>query len=435
MNIKSNVEGAQVSVKTDSFGNEIDPVVGFARGNIIRSSTDEGARLRHGQAVAASRVIEHGSESIGIFTGNQRDYLVKATDLDTYCEEWVGPGLSSTRLNKLAIEHMGGDEETDSVAIFNRTSAAIVSVIASCSGGRTVVSIVPPGGRSHASVVRGAKLAGVPLVEVQGSADWRSVLQANEPRLVVVTTVTSSLELLSDNITLSVVDYVKQFGSRVFLDEAYGARLRPVLHSGIKSLKTGADLAVTNCDKAGLPGPRAGILVGAKDMIGAAAAKGAEYGMEARAPISAGVMRSLQSYDPQHLIDEAKAGKALAADLIKLLGDCVQVSDLGPMVHEDDILRIILKRAGIESDKAPVVPCEATSALGMILLRDYGILTVNTHGQPGARVSVRLKPSGDAIRRVGGQEAIIKSFDESLTKVAAIIHDSAAMIDLILGGK
>lgn len=435
MKIKSNVEDVPVSVKTDSFGNEIDPVVGFARGKIIRSSKDEGARLRHGQAVAANRVIKHGTESIGIFTGNQRDYLVKASDLDTYCEEWIGPGLSSTPLNKLAIDHLGGSQETDSVAIFNRTSAAIVSVIASCAGDRTVVSIVPPGGRSHASVIRGAKLAGVPLVEVQGTADWRSALQANEPRLVVVTTVTSSLELLSDNITLSVVDYAKQFGARVFLDEAYGARLRPVLHNGILSLKTGADLAVTNCDKAGLPGPRAGILVGARDMIGAAAAKGAEYGMEARAPVSAGVMRSLQSYDPQHLIDEAKAGKALAAELIKLLGSCVQISDLGPMVHEDEILRIILKRAETKPEKSPVVPCEATSALGMILLRDYGILTVNTHGQPGARVSVRLKPSGDAIQRVGGQELILKAFDESLTKVAHIIHDYQAMSDLILGGE
>jgi len=435
MNSKVKVKGVPVTSNTDSFGNAIDPVVGFARGNIIRSSTDEGARLRHGQSVAANRVMEKGAESIGIFTGNQRDYLVKASDLETYCEEWVGPGLSATRLNKLAIEHMGGDLETDSVAIFNRTSAAIVSVIASCSGSRTVVSIVPPGGRSHASVVRGAKLAGVPLIEVQGVADWRSAIDAHQPHLVVVTTVTSSLEILSDNITLQVVDYCKKFKSRVFLDEAYGARLRPVLHGGIQSLKTGADLAVTNCDKAGLPGPRAGILVGAKDMIGAAAAKGAEYGMEARAPISAGVMRSLQSYDPEHLRAEAKAGKALAAELIKLLGNCVQVSDLGPMVHEDEILRIILKRADIDFDKAPVVPCEATSALGMILLRDFGILTVNTHGQPGARVSVRLKPSGDAIARVGGQAEIIKAFDAALTKVASVINDSAAMSALILGGK
>lgn len=69
----------------------------------------------------------------------------------------------------------------------------------------------------------------------------------------------------------------------------------------------------------------------------------------------------------------------------------------------------------------------------MVLLRDYGILTVNTHGQPGARVSLRLKPASNAIERVGGSDAIMAAVDESLNKVAALIHDKAALAELILG--
>ena len=420
------------AVPRDSFGFVIDPVVSFARGDIIRSSTDESRRLRHGQAVAAKRVRELGADSIGIFTGNQRDFLVKPEDLNTACEEWVGPGLVAERLIELAIGHLGGGEG-DSVATFNRTSAAIVSVIAAHAANKPVISVVPPGGRSHASVNRGAKLAGVNAIEIQGDAQWHAAIELNRPALVVVTTVTSSLERLDDDITQAVVSHCRRNNIIVFLDEAYGARLRTVLHRGIKSLAFGADLAVTNCDKAGLPGPRAGILAGKKQLVAAAAAKGAEYGMEARAPITAGVVRSLEHYNPAHLLQESEAGKALAGRLKKLLGDCVKTSDLGPMVHEDEVLGIILKRAGVEQEANTIVPCEATAALGMVLLRDYGILTVNTHGQPGARVSLRLKPASDAIKRVGGSDAIMTAVDESLNKVAVLIHDKAALAELILG--
>src|ERR1700712_3665697 len=83
------------AIKADSFGNAIDPTVGFARGTIIRSSIDEALRLRHGQAIAARRVKLFGAESIGVFTGNQRDFPIHADDITTLCEEWVGPGLAA----------------------------------------------------------------------------------------------------------------------------------------------------------------------------------------------------------------------------------------------------------------------------------------------------------------------------------------------------
>ncbi|RPD95943.1 selenocysteine synthase [Candidatus Pantoea deserta] len=430
--MKHTINEGDHAAARDSFGFMIDPVVSFARGNIIRSSVDEGRRLRHGQTVAAKRIREQGVDSIGIFTGNQRDYLVTPEDLSTTCEEWVGPGLVAERLSELALAHLGGGEG-DAVTIFNRTSAAIVSVIAALAADKPVISVVPPGGRSHASVNRGAKLAGVRVIEMQGDAQWQAAIELHRPALVVVTTVTSSLERMGDAITQSIVSHCRRSGNIVFLDEAYGARLRTILHGGKRSLEFGADLAVTNCDKAGLPGPRAGILAGKKMYVAAASAKGAEYGMEARAPIIAGVVRSLEHYDPTHLRQESEAGKALAAGLHALLGDCVQTSDLGPMVHEDYVLDIILRRAGIAASDNHIVPAEATAALGMILLRDYGILTVNTHGQPGARVSLRLKPAASAIARVGGSVAIMRAIDESLDKVAAIIGDTDAMADIILG--
>lgn len=423
----------QQKTTTDSFGNPLDPIVGFARGRIIQSSVDEARRLRQGQKVAADRVRKLGPESIGVFTGNQREFPLKVEDLNTHCEEWVGPGLFAEELRESAIAHMGG-LPTDGVAAVNRTSAGIIATIAALADGKGVVSVVPPGGRSHASVIRGCGIARVDLHEVQGDKDWAAAIEQNKPALVVISTVTSSLEFLDDAVAMDVAGVAKASGAKVLLDEAYGARMRPVLRSGVLSLKLGGDLAITNCDKAGLSGPRSGLLVGRPELVTRVSAKASEFGMEARAPIAASALRSIQRFSPQDLIDEAHAGQKLAHALRERLGsELVAVSDLGPMIEEDLALKEVFRRAGLATTNAGVTPAEVTSALGVVLLRDYGILTVNTHGQPGARVSVRLKPTHGAIERVGGMARVIDAMDASFTEVARCVGRPEDLAKLILG--
>lgn len=417
-------------VKADRFGNPIDAVVGYARGAIIDSSIAEGRRLRHGQAVAAERVRTDGPDAVAVYTGNQRDLPLRVEDLATYAEEWVGPGLFAEELRQVAIAHLGGRED-DAVATFNRTTAGIIATIGAFAEGRPIVSVVPAGARSHASLPRGAKLAGVTCIEADLDEDWRGIIRTNEPLLVVVTTVTSSLERLEDEETISVVEFARSEGAITLLDEAYGARLRTVLHNGRPSLHLGADLTITNCDKAGLAGPRAGILVGRPVLVAAASAKASEVGAEARAPIAAGALRSLQGFDPQDLITESASGQQISDALEARLGAVVERSDLGPMIHEDDIHAIVLQRLGKVT--STLVPAETTSALGAILLRDFGILTVNTHGQPGARVSLRLKPTLDALRRTGGPLQVAEAVDISLNTLTAHFDDTDAISALIFG--
>lgn len=418
---------------TDSFGNSLDPVVGFARGKIIQSSVDEARRLHQGQRVAAERVRRLGPESIGVFTGNQREFPLRPEDLNTNCEEWVGPGLFADELRRVAIAHMGG-RSTDGVAAINRTSAGIIATIAALAGGRPVISVVPPGGRSHASVIRGSGIAKVELTEVQGNKDWRAAIEEHQPALVVVTTVTSSLEFLDDAVSIEVAAFAKGRGAVVLFDEAYGARMRPILRGGTLSLDLGGDLSITNCDKAGLSGPRSGLLVGRPTLVTRVSAKAAEFGMEARAPIAASALRSIERFSPNDLIEEAESGQQLGRALRYRLGsELVAISDLGPMIDEDLALKDVFRRAGREPAHTEIVPCEITSALGMVLLRDHGILTVNTHGQPGARVSVRLKPTHGAIARVGGIDAVANAMVASLNEVARCIGDRGALSELILG--
>ncbi len=419
--------------KTDAFGNPVDPVVGFARGTIIKSSTEEALRLKNGQKVAAERVRRLGPESIGIFTGNQRDFPIKVEDLNTNCEEWVGPGLYAEELRQIGIRHMGGRPD-DGVAVFNRSSAGIIAVIAALSVGRPVVSVVPPRGRSHASVIRGSAIAGVTLTEVQGDLDWKAPIVDHKPALVIITTVTSSLEFLDDATAMKVAEFAKAQGATVFLDEAYGARMRPVLKGGVLSLALGGDLSITNCDKAGLSGPRSGVLVGRAVLVTRALGKGSEFGMEARAPIAASAFRSLERYSPADLQEESASGISLGkACQTKLGSEIVEVSDLGPMIDENVAFHEVFRRANLEVGKTRLVPCEITSAVGLVLLRDFGILTVNTHGQPGARVSIRLKPTHGAIARVGGVERVVNALDAALGHVAERVGNPDAIAKLILG--
>lgn len=416
-------------MSTDRFGNPIDPSVGFARGPLLRSSADEIRRLRRAQAVAADVAARRGVDGIGVFTGNPRYFPVKPDDLDTYCEEWIGPGLFADELTKSAIEHFGGGE---TAAVTNRTSAGIIAAVLAHHAGRPVVSVAPDGDRCHASLVRGCKLAGAALVEVGASEDPAPAIAEHRPALLVVTTVTSALGRVPDDATRAATAAGKAAGAVVFLDEAYGARLRPVLHGGAKSLTFDADFAITNADKAGLSGPRAGVLCGAAAPVLATLAKASELGQEARAPIAVGAMRSLQKFDPQDLRAEARDGQSIADMLAARFGEAIVTrSDLGPMIGEEDVLSLMLARRGL--DHAPIAPAEATAAMGMILLRDNGVLTVNTHGAPGGRVSFRLKPTAGALATVGGAEALADAMERALDLVAGKLDDERYLSSLLFG--
>jgi L-seryl-tRNA(Ser) seleniumtransferase len=248
----------------------------------------------------------------------------------------------------------------------------------------------------------------------------------------VITPVTSELSMLTDALIKGAVKAAKSAGCITFLDDAYGARFRPVLHGGGASLSFGADLVITNADKAGLSGPRAGILCGDPASLVPVQAKASELGMEARAPVAVGAMRSLQGFTPELLIEEAQDGQDLAQALEDALGkERVARSALGPKIAEEDVLSLVLELAG-KSDTARV-PAEVTAAVGLLMLRDKGIVSVNTHGQPGGRVSIRLKPTSGAVARAGGAAAVAGCLKQALAETANHLGDAKWFKDLLFG--
>ncbi len=414
----------------DRFGHPIDPAVGFARGAILSSVTEDGRRQRQGVALIRDRVLRLGMESVGIFTGNRRDFLLREADIATLAEEWIGPSLYGEALAEAIRAHLAAPPEA-ACFVFNRGSAALAaSMLALAPQGR-VISLVPVTGRSHPSLRRGAVIAGAGFEEAEGLAALPALL-AMPASVLVLTTVTSSLARLPEAEIAEAVALGHRAGLPVLFDDAYGARIRTVLHGGAPGFAHGADLVVTNADKAGMPGPRAGIMAGDAALMARVAAAGSLVGMEARAPVAAGVLRGLEAYTPDDLRHEAAQGAALSDALVaRLGGEAVQRTDLGPMISAEEVLALACARAGL--DKPPIVPVEATAALGMLLMQSHGILTTNIAGQPGSHPALRLKPAGPALERCGGVEAVAQAVDAGISAVAGMLAEPGTVRALPVG--
>lgn len=425
---------ASATTYTDRYGNPLDRTVGYARGNILKSSVEERQRLVQGQRIATKRLMEMGNESIGVFTGNLRAFPMQVDRMPLVCDEWTGPGLVDETFQDAGVRHLGGSRPQHSAALFNRTSGGLIAAIGALSSGRPVVSAVPAGSKSHASVSRGCYAARVELIECDTVEAFGEAIRVQQPALALITTVSSNLDRLDEDAIAGMVATAEQSGTICLVDDAYGARIRPILHGGTHALVMGAHLVITNCDKAGMIGPRAGLLVGVDALVQHVAAKAAEFGSEARAPIVAAVTESLGIFDSAWLREESELGQQLIELFEKKFGaERVQRSDLGPIIVEDEVFAMVLERAGLHASETSLVPAEITSALGAILLRDHGVLTTNTHGQPGAKVSLRLRPTPDGIARLGGLSTVVDALSASMNTLAPMITSPAAISKLILG--
>ena len=416
----------------DAFGNIIDPVVGYARGAILSSSRDETLRHQRADELIRSRVAAHGPESIYIFTGKGDERPLSAHDLAALAGESIGRALFGPALRERALAHMGG-AATDDVAVLNRTSGGIIATsLAFSKAGETLISFVP-GAISHPSVTRGAQLAGASLLEVSDLSGLAQGMKDSEGSLVVVTGVTSEQVVMPEADLAEALRMIKRAGRISLVDDAYGARVRTVLFSQRAARTLGADLAITSNQKAALTGPSAGVMVGEPSLVQRVESAATELGQEARARVALGVLRSLEHYEPEHLLDDAAVGKDLYEAMLQAFGaKHVCLSALGPIMGEDAILAIALERAGAGETSVPTVPAEASAALGMLLLEHHGILTVNAAGSPGSRVSLRLKTSSAEIARIGKTEAVVAAVDDAFTRLAKVIVEADAIRRLIL---
>ena len=408
----------------DRFGNPLDPAVGYARGTHLGDALDEFRRRAHGLDIIRAKVAREGRERLFNFTGHRRDFLARDTDLrDELAEEWIGMPLIEEAFGGLARAHFGAGEDAG-VALFNRSAAGIVSAILSTAAPGKRVIAVAPSGRTHPSIRRGAALADARLTE-RDPGDGLVPADFDGAVLAVLTRVTSELDILAPERVREAVAMAQAAGCLVFVDDAYGTRVAPVLLGQEKTLELGVDYGITSCDKAGLGGPRAGLMVGRAALVDRAVARAGELGFEARGPLVLGVLRALESYRPETLRSDSAVARRVASGLKERFGaDRVLDLCMGPTISEEDVLTIALEGAGTAGCR--LVPAEASCILGMALLEDHGIVTSNVAERPGARVSLRLRPTAAEVERFGGAEQVADAVADAFGTLRRLLGDDRA---------
>ena len=415
----------------DRFGNALAPDLPYAHGEFIRDSRDDHAKLRRAWAHIARREKESGIEAIFNFSGLERRFEVKADDLALLDDE-LAPALMSDRLNELALDHLGGRASQHGIMVFNRQTAAILTATLVLAGpGRTVIGVSATG--SHPCVIRAADRAGATFIDTLGLAQFEQALAtAENVALVSMTRLAVSYEILSVKEIERIVRLSHDAGARVLVDDAGGARVGPAIFDQPKMLALGVDVGSTGLDKYGTIGPRVGLMGGQRDLVEKMRALAFELGVEARPMIYPAIVNSLEQYDPARVRELVATTKGVIQAVKKRLGNRVTETPVIARLDGEDILEIAMERAGLA--ERPVVPIEASAGLSMLLLRDYGVLTVHFAGLPPGTSALLIKfVPPETLKRFGGADKFAEAIDRSLDELAAVIGDEQAFRELLFG--
>jgi L-seryl-tRNA(Ser) seleniumtransferase len=399
----------------DSFGNEHAPGLPYARGDVVRGTEDDHAKLRSAWRILERRLADG---QVFDFTGLERSLDVGDAP-PALLDDELAPAVYGARLTELALEHLGGTAGRDDVFVANRLTAAVVAAIqVLVRPGDVVVGV--SAGYSHPCVVRAVVLAGGELVDTVGLAGFQEALGRVEPALVVLTRLAVTYEALPGEELGPIVAAARERGAAVFVDDAGGARVGPAVLGQPRTLELGADAGATGLDKYGTSGPRLGLVAGRSELVARIRARAIELGLEARPMLYPAVVRSLERYRAERVRELVRTTEEVGAALAARLGGWVVRTPVAVRLEGDAVLGEAMRRAGLE--EPPVVPVEATAALAMALLRDHGILTVHFAAVPPGTAALLVKfVPPETLERFGGAEAFAAAVDASLDEAARLL--------------
>lgn len=414
----------------DGFGNRIDPELSYATGEVLSSGQDQ-----YDEALAARRIISErwesdGPDAIYNFSGLERGFPVEAGDIGELDDE-TAPALYEDRFTELTLEHFGGTADDHDAFLANRMTAATTSSFLTLTDpGDAVVGIAP--NHSHASVVRAADVAGTEFTDTNSYDEFESAFEAADSvGLVALSRMDVTYEILDAETVQRVIETAHSHDVPVYMDDAGGARVAPVLFDRPRSLELGVDVVSTGLDKYGVYGPRFGVMSGRADLVPEIRAQAWKLGLEARPTATVAAVRSLEAYEPQRVEDLYETTMELGAELESREELEVGRTDSIIKLTGETILRTAMDRAGI--DETTLVPIEATGAVSMLLLREHGIMTVHFVGIPSGTPDLLLKfLPPEELERFGGVEALADAIDDSITELSEIVDDTDAVRSLLL---
>ena len=426
----------------DRFGNPLDPGVGYARGTILRGTDEEVAKTLHARRLVRRRIETHGVDGVYDLTGMNRGAGLSPEDAKQLISHVPFFARFEGETEPIAIRHMGGDPTRHDALILNRVSAAnFLALTTLLEPGDRVLALAPAGGVTHPSVTRPVGMAGATLeefhdVEALGAAWTRGA----EPRLLAITPITASKRHLDLEAFRRALALPRGAQTLIYVDDAHLASRIGFFNDPPTFALGPIDLAVCSADKH-VAGPRAGILVGRRDLVRTLRSRAFELGLEAQTSQYVAVANALREFEPKVI---ARAGE-LAKEVLSLLQERygrarVYLGGPGVSISGEDALDIAREIGGRsaggpgargDAERPALVPVEANTIVAMEMLGADGVLTISAVAMPGSAPVVRLMMYPDGHRL--GARRIAESLDRAFAELARACHDPDQARRLLLG--
>ena len=343
---------------------------------IVNNSLDEVKKRESALKIIKEIIRDNGRDSLYDVTGLSGGFIANDGELDLL-ETYVGPAIFEDELQIVGKEHLGGEK----VLAVNRTSSGILASILALVNEGDHVSHFLAEFPAHPSIPRSCAIVGASYDEF---VDIEKFTIPDNTSLVVVTGSTMDHKVIDEELFKKVIDMAHEKDIPVLVDDASGARLRTAVFNQAKATELGADLVVTSTDKL-MPGPRGGLMAGREDLIDEIKVKANQFGLEAQPPLILAMVNGIKNYTEKNLV-KAISRKEEFYELLSEKYEMFEKTPTGVMVSEDS-LKNQLGKLNVETELSKKDCCFLWA---MVLLKDFGIITIPAVGMPGASATIRI---------------------------------------------
>ena len=383
---------------------------------IVNNSLDEVKKRESSLKIIKSIIEDKGRDSLYDVTGLSGGFIASDEELNLL-ETYVGPAVFEDELQIVGRKHLGGKK----VLAVNRTSSGILASILALVEEGSHVSHFLAEFPAHPSIPRSCAIVGASYDEF---IDIDKFTIPDNTSLVVVTGSTMDHKVIDEELFKKVIDMAHEKDIPVLVDDASGARLRTAVFNQAKATELGADLVVTSTDKL-MPGPRGGLMAGRKDLIDEIKVKANQFGLEAQPPLILAMVNGIRNYTEENLV-KAMSRKEEFFDLLSEKYEMFEKTPTGVMVSEDS-LKDQWDKLNIETELSKKDCCFLWA---MVLLKDFGIITIPAVGMPGASATIRIDLSTQDVIDMDLNE-LYEKIDQSFERFLDLSQDVEKSKELI----